>query len=439
MALKFSISGLRGIVGRDLNPDVVFKYARAFGEFIRSGHVVIGRDTRASGREYRRAVIDGCQSAGCRVTDLGIVPTPTVLFIIRKIKAKGGIVITASHNPMQWNALKFVSSQGLFLNESEFRRFNKYINAGEPAGHATQKVELLKSGLQEHIHKIVSAVKPLQIPFRVAVDAVNGAGSIGLPRVLEEMGCKVFRLNCKFSPIFPRGPEPVSKNIGALCRFVRQCKLDIGFACDPDCDRLAIVDEQGRPIGEENTLVLATDYILGRKKGSVVTNLSTTALMDFVVRKHKARLYRTKVGEANVVSKMKSASAVIGGEGNGGVIFPDINFTRDAMVGAALIIKFLSLRGTPISEIMAGYPRYHLAKRKVPISNERFEEKKNKIVKAFRGRVDFTDGLKIIGDNYWLHIRPSQTEHVVRIIGESGDKAQIENYINRVKSILNRG
>lgn len=234
MALKFSISGLRGIVDRDLNPDVIFKYARAFGKFIRSGHVVIGRDTRASGREYRRAVIDGCQSEGCRVTDLGIVPTPTVLFIVRKIKADGGIIITASHNPMQWNALKFVSSKGLFLNETEFRRFNKYINAGEPSGPARQKVELLKSGLQEHIHRIVSKVKPLQVPFRVAVDAVNGAGSIGLPRVLEEMGCKVFRLNCKFSPIFARGPEPVSENIGALCRFVRQYKLDIGFACDPD-------------------------------------------------------------------------------------------------------------------------------------------------------------------------------------------------------------
>ena len=439
MALKFSISGLRGVVDKDLNPDVIFKYAKAFGEFVRAGHVVIGRDTRASGREYRRAVIDGCRSAGCRVTDLGIAPTPTVLFIVRKIKAKGGIVITASHNPVQWNALKFVSSNGLFLNESEFRQFNKYIDAGGPAKHARKKVALLKSGLQEHIHKIVSKVKPLRIPFRVAVDAVNGAGSIGLPKVLEEMGCKVFRLNCKFSPIFARGPEPVSENIGALCRFVRQGKLDIGFACDPDCDRLAIVDEQGRPIGEENTLVLATDYILGRKKGSVVTNLSTTALMDFVVRKHKARLYRTKVGEANVVSKMKSASAVIGGEGNGGVIFPDINFTRDAMVGAALIIKLLALRRTAISEIMAGYPSYYLVKEKVPVSKERFEQKREKIVEKFCGRLNLADGLKIIGDKYWLHIRPSQTEHVVRIIGESADKAQIENYISRVKSILRRG
>ncbi len=440
MALKFSISGLRGVVDRDLNPDVVFKYARSYGGFVGSGHVIIGRDTRESGNPYRKAVIQGLQAAGCRVTDLGIVPTPTVLFMVRKMRAKGGIVITASHNPMQWNALKFVSSQGLFLNERQFKRFaDSIMESGEPVRRKKQKMELFKSGLQEHIRKIVSKVKPLQTPFRVAVDAVNGAGSVGLPRVLEEMGCKVFRLNCRFSPVFPRRPEPTRENIGALSRFVKRCKLDIGFACDPDCDRIAVVDEKGRAIGEENSLVLATDYILSRKKGGVVTNLSTTALMDFVARKHNARLYRTRVGEANVVSKMKSAAAVIGGEGNGGIIFPALNFTRDAMVGAVLIMKFVEKSGVSISEIMAGYPQYFIIKKKLILSKERFEEKKQTIVDAFRGKLDYTDGLKIISDEYWIHIRPSQTEHVVRIIGESRDRTQIENYITRVKNILYRG
>lgn len=439
MAIKFSISGLRGVVDRDLNPEVIYKYARSFGEFVRSGHVIIGRDTRESGNPYRKAVIKGLRAAGCRVTDLGIVPTPTVLLMVRRMKAKGGIVITASHNPIQWNALKFVSSQGLFLNERQFQRFaSRIADRGKAIRQRGQKVEILKSGLNEHIHRIVSKVKPLQSSFRVAVDAVNGAGSVGLPRLLEEMGCKVFRLNCRFSSVFPRRPEPTRENIGALCRFVKRCKLDIGFACDPDCDRLAVVDEKGRVIGEENSLVLATDYVLGRKKGSVVTNLSTTALMDFVTKKNRVRLYRTKVGEANVVSKMKSASAVIGGEGNGGIIYPAINFTRDAMVGAALIVKLLEKSGGSISEIMANYPRYFLIKKKLILSKERFEENKKEIVDTFRGKLDYTDGLKIISDDYWLHIRPSQTEHVVRIIGESRDRKQVENYVARVKNILYR-
>jgi phosphomannomutase len=440
MALKFSISGLRGVVDRDLNPDVVFKYSRFFGEFVRKGQVIIGRDTRESGNEYRKAVIDGLQSAGCPITDLGIVPTPTVLFMVRRMRAKGGIVITASHNPMQWNALKFVSSLGLFLNERQFTRFARLIEGeAKTTRHKKQKVKVLKSGLGEHIVRIVTKLKPLKNQFRVAVDAVNGAGSVGLPRVLEEMGCKVFRLNCRFSPVFPRRPEPTRENIGALCRFVKRCRLDIGFACDPDCDRLAVVDEKGRVIGEENSLVLAADYVLHRKKGSVVTNLSTTALMDFVARKHKVRLYRTKVGEANVVSKMRSASAVIGGEGNGGIIYPRVNFTRDAMVGAALIMKLLEESGFSVSEIMAGYPRYFLIKKKLILGKEKFEEKKQSIVDAFRGKLDYTDGLKIIGDEYWIHIRPSQTEHIVRIIGESRERTQIENYMARVKNILYRG
>jgi phosphomannomutase len=212
MALKFSISGLRGVVDRDLNPEVIYKYARSFGEFVRSGHVIIGRDTRESGNPYRKAVIQGLQAAGCRVTDLGIVPTPTVLLMVRKMKAKGGIVITASHNPMQWNALKFVSSQGLFLNERQFKRFaDRITDSGKTVHYKKQKVEMCRSGLQEHIGRIVSRVRPLQRPFRVAVDAVNGAGSVGLPRVLEEMGCKVFRLNCRFSRIFQSLPGKTSE------------------------------------------------------------------------------------------------------------------------------------------------------------------------------------------------------------------------------------
>jgi phosphomannomutase len=442
MSLIFSISGLRGVVDRDLNPDVVFRYARSFGKYLKKGHVVIGRDTRQSGKLYRRAVIRGLNSAGRSVIDLGIVPTPTVLFMVRRLKASGGIVITASHNPVQWNALKFVSAKGLFLSSAEFKRFaERIVDDQDSGGRKYERVETSTSGLKEHIEKIVATLKPLQDSLRVGVDAVNGAGSIGLPMVLEEMGCKVYRLNCRFAPDFPRKPEPTGENITALCRFVKSCKLDVGFACDPDCDRLSVVDENGKAIGEENSLALATDYVLSKKKGKkhvVVANLSTTALMDYVTEKHGASLYRTKVGEANVVSRMKASKAVIGGEGNGGVIYPKINFTRDAMTGAALIVKLLARQDKSLSEIMASYPKYFMIKRKMMISKEKFEEQKETIIDAFRGKLDFTDGLKIVGRNYWLHIRPSQTEHLVRVIGESRDRTQIESYVSKVKRILYR-
>jgi phosphomannomutase len=417
----------------------VFKYARSFGKFLKSGQVIIGRDTRQSGKTYRKAVIQGLSAAGRSVLDLGIVPTPTVLFMVRKLKARGGIVITASHNPIQWNALKFVSSKGLFLSDREFRSFKRYMETERASrGQKKEKVKVSSSALKEHIEKIVTTLGPVASSFRVGVDAVNGAGSAGLPELLEEMGCKVFRLNCRFATIFPRKPEPTRENIGALCRFIKSCKLDLGFACDPDCDRLSVVDETGKAIGEEKTLVLASDYILGKKKGKVVTNLSTTELMDYITQKHGSRLYRTKVGEANVVSRMKSSSAVIGGEGNGGVIYPKINFTRDAMVAAALIMKLLDERGTTISEVIEGYPKYYMIKRKLIIGKDKFEERKEAIIDAFRGKLDFTDGLKIMGDNYWLHIRPSQTENLVRLIGESRDRIQIEGYVSKAKRMLYR-
>jgi phosphomannomutase len=439
VSLIFSISGLRGIVDHGLDSEVVFKYAQSFGKFLKSGQVIIGRDTRQSGKIYRKAVIQGLSVAGRSVLDLGIVPTPTVLFMVRKLRARGGIVITASHNPIQWNALKFVSSKGLFLSDREFRSFKRYMETERASrGQKKEKVKVSSSALKEHIEKIVTTLGPVASSFRVGVDAVNGAGSVGLPELLEEMGCKVFRLNCRFATIFPRKPEPTRENIGALCRFVKSCKLDIGFACDPDCDRLSIVDETGKAIGEEKTLVLATDYLLGKKKGKVVTNLSTTELMDYITQKHGGRLYRTKVGEANVVSRMKSSGAVIGGEGNGGVIYPKINFTRDSMVAAALIVKLLDERGTTISGVMNSYPKYYMIKRKLIIGKDKFDEKKEAIIDAFRGKLDFTDGVKIVGDNYWLHIRPSQTENLVRLIGESRDRFQIENYVSKAKSMLYR-
>jgi len=439
MPLMFSISGLRGIVNKDLTADIVFQYASLFGQFLGRDKIVIGRDTRESGKSFRKVVIHALNSSGCTVIDLGIAPTPTVLLMVRELRAAGGIVITASHNPIQWNALKFVSRRGQFLHQWEFNAFSKYIaekKLSRKMSKRLNKVRLLPIGVETHIKKIIRSLKPVGKRFKVGVDAVNAAGSVALPKILEKMGCNVYRFNCKFGTRFPRKPEPTPENIKQFCRFAQAKRLDLGFACDPDCDRLSIVDENGRAIGEENTLALAADYVLSKKRGNVVTNLSTSAVIDDIVKMHGCFLYRTKVGEANVVSKMEQVNALIGGEGNGGVIYPAINFTRDALVAAALIIKLLAERNKMVSEILAKYPKYYMLKKKMRITKERFEKQKKRIIKAFKGRTDLRDGLRLTTSDYWLHIRPSRTEPFLRIIGEARSKQQIEEHIAVIKRIL---
>jgi phosphomannomutase len=435
----FSISGLRGLVDKDLTAEIIYKYAAIFGSYIGPGEVIIGRDTRRSGVLYTQAVMQGLSSVGCKVVDLGIVPTPTVLFIVEKRRAKGGIAVTASHNPIEWNALKFVSSKGRFLNKHEFLDFLKQTKKSTLVSKSRKelnKTRKLKNAIKMHIDRIVNVIRPVEEGLSVGVDAVNGAGSIALPKVLEMMGCQVSRLNCRFSHHFPRLPEPRPGNITGLCRLVKEKGLDLGVACDPDCDRLALVDEKGRAIGEDKTIVLATDFLLEKKAGSIVTNFSTTALMDDIAKKYHCSIYRTKVGEANVVSKMIKMSAIVGGEGNGGVIYPTINFTRDALVAAAVIVKLIVERKQKLSQIVEQYPEYYMQKQKIRISRKKFESKKERLTCAIKGKVSYADGIKITKKDTWLHIRPSQTEPFLRIIGEAKDKEQLKGYIRKIKDIL---
>jgi phosphomannomutase len=434
----FSVSGLRGVAGKDLTTKIVSQYAQMFGAFVGPGTIVIGRDARKSGPMFRRAVIHGLHTAACRVIDLGIVPTPTVLFMAKKLKARGGIAITASHNPSQWNALKFIGSRGQFLDEKECAYLLRVTIKKDSAKKKVKqrKITVLRKAEERHINAIVSLFGKSSKELRVGIDAVNGAGSIALPKLLKKMGCAVYPLHCTFHPTFPRRPEPTAENIRMLCRFVKKKKLDIGFAVDPDCDRLSVVDERGCAIGEEKTLVLVTDYILNKTKGNVVTNLSTTAIMDYIVHKLHCHLYRTKVGEANVVSKMKQVSAVIGGEGNGGVIYPKINYTRDALVGAAMIVALITERNMTVSDICARYPTYYMVKKKLKRPKQRLSEKKDIIINTFRGKINTLDGLKITTSDYWLHIRPSQTEPLIRIIGEAQDRGKINQYISHIVKIL---
>jgi phosphomannomutase len=436
MPLMFSISGLRGIVGKDLFPDTVQHYAAAFGDFLGGGSIVIGRDARPSGPLFRNAVVRGLHSVGCRVIDCGIVPTPTVLFMVRKLRVRGGIAITASHNPQQWNALKFVGRGGLFLDVREQRAFAARLRKGKIRHRRRAgQYEQYTTAVDDHIDTIIKKVH-LNVRYAVGVDAVDGAGSIALPRLLEKMGCTVTRIHCRFNPVFPREPEPTPEHIHDLCRLVQKKKLAIGFACDPDCDRLSIVDERGIPLGEERSLVLATDYVLTKKRGAVVTNLSTTALMEHITQTYGCTLYRTHVGEANVVSQMRKVDAVIGGEGNGGVIYPRVNFTRDALVGAALTLGLMQQRNAELSALVDAYPQWYMIKKKVRVPRERFERQKGRIIRSLRGRVNLKDGVRVNGRNWWVHIRPSQTEPLIRIIGEAQSRAQLTALIRTVRGLL---
>ncbi len=436
MPFLFSVSGLRGIMDKKL-PIIVRDYTFLFTRFMKAKRVVLGRDARGSGPVLRKAVIKGLKMGGCEIIDLGIVPTPTVLFNVRRFKAGAGLVITASHNPEEWNGIKFINGNGNFLDEKEFIRFSKFLQKNTEQTNVKTSGGIKRySGINYHIKKITATPGPVKKGIKVGVDAVGGAGSIALPRLLLEMDCKVYRLNCKFSSKFPRGPEPIPQNIKELCRLVKSKKLDIGFAVDPDCDRLAVVDENGCPIGEELTLVLATDYILNKNKGKVVTNLSTTARMEYITKRYGCSLYRTKVGEANVVARMHRVNAVIGGEGNGGVIYPRINFTRDALTGAGLILKLITERDKKISEIVAGYPAYYMIKRKLKIAKKVLEQKKELLCAQFKGRFNFLDGIRITEKNYWVHIRPSNTEPVVRIIGEGQSKSVIKDVVHKIEMLL---
>ena len=318
--LKISISGVRGVVGDSLTPTMLTRFAQAFGTYVGPGRIVVGRDTRTSGEMVWQAVVAGLLSSGCGVIDLGVCPTPTVQLAVRRLEGRGGIAITASHNPPEWNALKFVGADGLFLSTDRGSELLDVYHQGDytkVAGRMMRTVEPMPQLLDLHIKTIVEALGPLPKTgrkLRVALDSCNGAGSVITPRLLEALGAEVIALNVTPDGKFPRPAEPSPENLSALCAAVREHKADIGFAQDMDADRLAIVSERGEPIGEERTLVLATLYVLGNMPGPVVTNLSTTHALEGVAARFGCKVTRTKVGEANVTEGMQRERAVIGGE-----------------------------------------------------------------------------------------------------------------------------
>jgi phosphomannomutase len=444
--LVISVSGIRGIAYDPLSPEVCCRFAAALGTILGRGTYVVGRDTRISGETLERAVISGLAATGSRVIGLGIATTPTVQLAVEHHRAQGGIAVTASHNPAQWNALKLISSAGTFLEKPDVDRITGVFQSGGITYGAFDQAGALESDRdagRRHVDQVLrlgylDAAMLRKRRLTVAIDCVNGAASVVIPGLLEGLGCEVLGLGCEPTGAFARNPEPLPENLKALSDLVRDKGADIGLAFDPDGDRLAIVNERGEAIGEDFTLAISADLVLKRKRGPVVTNLSTSMVVEDVAKRHEVPFYRAPIGEINVVSKMKRVGSAIGGEGNGGVILPDLHYGRDALVGTALVLQALVESGGSLSQMMDNYPKYVIVKQKVPSDTAPdFEELADRVKRLFPGaQFNLDDGLRVdLGDS-WLHVRRSGTEPVIRLIAEAGDSAQALALIAKARSLI---
>ena len=433
--LMVSVSGIRGIIGEGLTPLEVVKYTQAFGTYLGSGKVVVGRDSRVTGEMVKSAVLSGLMAVGCDVIDIGVCPTPTVQMTVEKLQARGGIAVTASHNPIEWNALKLIDSSGLFLDEEQGKKVIEYAQ-NEKFNYVIWenigKIDRYENAIQDHI----AAIFKLQFidvdlirskKFKVVIDCVNGAGGTFVPQLLSELNCEVITLNEEPNGLFPRAPEPVPENLTELCEKVKSVKADIGFAVDPDVDRLAIVSEKGVPLGEEYTLALAVNYVAQKKRGPIVVNASVSMAIDDLAKKYHSKVIRTKVGEVHVSSKMRKENAAIGGEGNGGVILPELHLGRDAPLGIALTLQQLAEFDGKVSDLHKSLPQYFQVKKKVNLDQIKPDVAMKKIVEEFSNeKIDRTDGIKILWEHEWVHIRPSNTEPIIRVMSEAKTQEQAE-------------
>lgn len=426
---KVSVSGVRGVVGETLTPTLVAEFAASFGEYVGRGKVVVGRDTRPTGLLYENAVVAGLLSVGCQPVLIGQVPTPTVQMIVDEYNANGGIAITASHNPVEWNALKFIGSSGVFLNPSEAAELLNVYNQQERAyvqENDYRNVRQLQSPFAVHCRRIFNTVDTAAIraaKFKVAVDPGNGVGAFFSRGFLEELGCEVISIFDETDGIFRRKPEPAPQNITALCELVTSNNCDIGFAQDPDADRLVIVDNTGAPIGEQATLALAVEHVLSQTPGQVVVNIQTSKAVEEIATKYGCPIYYSKVGEINVTCEMMARGAVIGGEGgSGGVIFPRIHPCRDSFTGMALLLEMIAKRKQSVHELAQALPQYTLINEKRPCSAAKAFELIRRLKSDYAEyNPNILDGLRIDFPDSWVLIRGSNTEPIIRISAESAD------------------
>ena len=454
MALMISISGVRGIVGPDLTPELAVKYASAFAEYCSRGTIVLGRDGRVTGKILGNIISSTLLAMGCDVMALGVCPTPTIQLAVEKARVQGGISITASHNPVEWNGMKFVASTGLFLNTEENKKLWAIADrplrnyaSWERQGKHSSNTDFIDLHVQEVLSLPYLTVANIRRKsFKVVVDCVNGAGGIVVPKLLRELGCTVIEMNCDASGLFAHTPEPIPENLGDLCVRVQQERADLGIAIDPDADRLVLIDERGVPLGEEYTIATVVKFILEKeasissKKHKVVVNQSTTRAIDDIANEYGAEVTRTPVGEINVTSAMKEVGATIGGEGSGGVILPKIHLGRDSLVGIALVLQYLADFGGPISGLKKTLPQYEITKGRVTFGTMDANERLRQIMTTYsnKGRISTLDGVKIDFDNSWVHLRKSNTEPIIRIIAEAPTKVQADDLAKKFQQEILR-
>lgn len=447
--LMVSISGIRGLVGDGLDPEILVKFTSAYADLIGTGTVVVGRDARITGEMVKNIVIGTLTAKGLNVLDIGITPTPTVQYTVKTLKAQGGIAISASHNPNEWNALKLTNSSGQFLNPDEYKKLISLLEKPENKFAGWEKVGMTKeypAGLKKHKEDVlalkfidVEAIKKRK--FKVVADCVNGAGSYIIPELLEDLGCEVIKIDCEKNGIFPRLPEPLPENLTKTMELVKNSDVDLGIVVDPDVDRLVLITENGEPFGEENTIAQAVRFILSKQKGSVCVNLSTTRSVEDIAAENGCQTYRAPVGEANVVKKMKECGAIIGGEGSGGVILPELHYGRDALVGIAITLQHLLEFGKPLSGLKKEMPAYFIAKKKADLTGVQPDEVLEKLASDFKDeKINTEDGLKIDFEDHWVHFRKSNTEPIIRIVTEAKSKEKAEElsdfYFNKIKSLF---
>jgi phosphomannomutase len=445
--LKIGVSGIRGVVGGFLTPLLACEFAQAFGTYTRGGRVVLGRDTRASGPMLEHAVACGLLSVGCDVVQVGVLPTPTIQMYVEVCGARGGIALTASHNPPEYNALKLFNEGGQFFNHFERSELIDIYHQADFTHAPNSQIGkiTIETGAPARLHvervlKCVDAERIRARRFRVAVDAVNGAGSVMTPRFLESaLGCEVHAISVDPAKPFPREAEPTPAVLGELSALIRDRACDVGFAQDPDGDRLAVGLADGSIVDNDEVLALVVDAALSRLQGDVVVNLTTSSLIDEVAARHGRRVYRTPVGEANVVERMRATQAVIGGEGsNGGIIFPAVHYCRDSYTGMAFLLDRMAETGMTIAELAARLPKFTRLSMKAPFRHGRLGVAMRQFETRFAGaRFDRSDGLKVMLEDGWLHVRASNTEPLLRLSVESKSPQKAREFLEAGADILN--
>ena len=441
--LMVSVSGVRGKVGEGLTPEVVAHFAAAFGAWAssqgKSRTVIVGRDSRVSGPMFQRVVLSALQSVGMSVIDIGLTTTPSCQLAVEYHHAAGGLMISASHNPIEWNALKMIGSAGLFLDAQQGAAMRALMEIGPPRATWDKlgAIEIDDLAIARHIDRVlalpfIDVEKIRRRRFKVALDTCRGAGAAVMPQLLDRLGCVVTAINLEPDGRFPHPPEPIPENLRDLEQLVLSAKADIGLAVDPDVDRLALVSEEGRAIGEDYTLALAAKLVLRHRKGPVVINLSTSRVVDDVAKAAGAPLIRAPVGEVNVATRMRTERAAIGGEGNGGVILAELHLGRDAPLGAAIILQLLVEEGRQLSAIVRDHPSYVIVKDKLDRPDASLDTVYDALRRAFPGaEADTQDGLRLAWPDRWVHVRPSGTEPIVRVIAEAPTAADARELVAR--------